>query len=334
MLGHLSALMVGFVLDLIIGDPPNFWHPVKAIGSLIFALTKVLRNVFPSTKQGQIAAGVLLVGVVIALPVVLLGGVFWLLIHYNLTVFAWLLEVIVCYQLLATKCLRSESMKVYDCLEKNDLPQARYALSMIVGRDTDNLGKKSVARAAVETVAENFNDGVFAPLFYMAIGGPIAGLVYKSVNTMDSMVGYKNDEFVYFGRAAALLDDVLNWPTARLAGMVMSASAYFSGLDAQRAWNIFLRDRLNHASPNSAHTEAACAGALHVRLGGSSTYRGVVKEKPFIGDALKEIEHEDIVRANRLMVTSSIGSLVVLVLVVGFIDLGVTAVNGLVLYVV
>ena len=210
-------------------------------------------------------------------------------------------ETVLSYQLLAAKSLRVESGKVYQALKAGDLPAARRAVSMIVGRDTDRLDEAGVAKAAVETVAENASDGVIAPLLFLAIGGAPLGMAYKAVNTMDSMVGYKNDKYLYFGRAAARLDDVLNLIPARVAGVLMCLGAAASGYDGRNAWRIFRRDRKNHKSPNSAHTEAACAGALQLQLVGPSYYFGKLVDKPTIGDDQRPVEPLDILRAGRIL---------------------------------
>ena len=304
MIPHLSALALGFCLDLLLGDPHWAPHPVRLIGWLIAALEKALRRIFPDTKNGLLTAGVFLVILVLGLS----AGCTVLLLWLCTLVSPWLafaVEVILSYQLLAARALRDESMKVCRCLEAGDLPGGRHAVSMIVGRDTDRLDETGVARAAVETVAENASDGVIAPLIFLAIGGAPLGMLYKAANTMDSMVGYKNDRYLYFGRCAARLDDVLNFIPARLAGALMCLAAPFAGLDEKDAWRIFLRDRKNHKSPNSAHTEAAAAGALHVQLAGPNYYFGKLVETPTIGDDLRAVEPTDIRRVNRLMLAAS-----------------------------
>lgn len=306
---RLFALLLGFLLDLLLGDPRWLPHPIRAIGALIAALEKVLRKIFPKNRSGQLAGGVALV----ILVLVLSGGftllVLWLCGKVGLWL-QFLAETILCFQLLATRSLKGESMKVYKALKAGDLEGARYAVSMIVGRDTQCLDEAGVARAAVETVAENASDGVIAPLIFLAIGGAPLGMVYKAVNTMDSMVGYKNDQYLWFGRCAARLDDVVNFIPARLAGLLMCLGAGFSGFDAPNALRIFRRDRKNHKSPNSAHTEAAAAGALHIQLGGSNYYFGKLVEKPTIGDADHPVEPLDIVRVNRLMYATAFLALV------------------------
>lgn len=296
----LVALAVGFILDLVIGDPIGWPHLILGYGRLISFLERILRGVFPKTERGEFTAGVFLV--VIMCAVSLGGGVGILVLCH--TVHPYLraaAESLMVWQCLSLRSLRVAALTVYKPLTENNLPAARLAVAEIVGRDTANLDERSVARAAVETVAENTSDGIIAPLLFMAIGGGAAGLLYKAVNTMDSMVGYKNEKYLFFGRAAAKLDDAVNFIPARLAGVFMALAAFFAGLDGKNAWRIFKRDRLNHKSPNSAHTEAACAGALHVRLGGDSYYFGRLVRKPTIGDDGRLIEPEDIKRANRLL---------------------------------
>ena len=221
------------------------------------------------------------------------------------------LETFFCYQMLATRSLKDESMRVYRELEKKDLPKARYAVSMIVGRDTAELTEEGVTKATVETIAENTSDGIIAPLFYMAIGGPALMFLYKGINTMDSMVGYKNEKYLNFGRYAAKLDDIANYIPARISAWLMIAGAYMAGMDGKNAKKIFKRDRYKHASPNSAQTEAVMAGALDIQLAGNAYYFGKLYEKPAIGDRLREVEDRDICRANRLLyISAALGTFV------------------------
>lgn len=294
------ALLLGVFLDLLIGDPHCFYHPIRLVGNLISVTEKGLRAIFPKTGQGEKTAGVFLSVIVCSVTAGAVAAVLYLAgkIHpyLHLAVMA-----LFCYWMLAAKSLKDESMKVYRELKKEDLKAARRAVSMIVGRDTDQLTAEGVTKAAVETVAENASDGVMAPLLYLAVGGPVLGAFYKAVNTMDSMVGYKNEKYLYFGRFAARVDDVLNYIPARLSALFMVAAAGLTGLSAKNAWKIFKRDRYNHASPNSAQTEAAMAGALGVQLAGDAWYFGTLYKKKTIGDALRPVECEDIRRANRLM---------------------------------
>ncbi len=300
----LAALLTGYVLDLIFGDPRQIYHPIRIIGNLIAVLEKGIRKVFPKTSRGELAGGTVLVVLVVlictAVPAALLGLAAW--IHPAVY---WLLASFWCWQILATKSLKTESMKVYAPLKEGDLPAARRAVAMIVGRDTERLTEEGVAKAAVETVAENTSDGIVAPLIFLALGGPALGFFYKAVNTMDSMVGYKNERYLYFGRTAARLDDVLNFLPSRISAWLMILAAAFLGMDGKNAKRIYLRDRRNHASPNSAQTEAVMAGALRVQLAGDAWYFGELYKKPTIGDPFRAVEPEDIVRANRLMYLTS-----------------------------
>ena len=309
------ALAAGFILDLMIGDPRWLYHPVCLIGNLIAFLEKILRKIFPKTDKGELAAGI----VEVILVCLLSGGIPFLILHILYGISVWVgfaLETFWCYQLLATKSLKTESMKVYDRLKNGTLDEARYAVSMIVGRDTSVLDTAGITRAAVETVAENTSDGVIAPFLFMAIFGPVGGTFYKAVNTMDSMIGYTNDKYILFGRTAAKLDDVLNFIPARISGCLLTLAAYLlPGADGKNAWRIFLRDRRKHASPNSAHGEAACAGALHLRLAGDAWYFGVLHKKQFIGDNDREIVPEDIWKASLLMFLAE-GILMVVLLMI------------------
>jgi adenosylcobinamide-phosphate synthase len=307
---HLIALMLGFILDSIFGDPRWLYHPICAIGNLIAFLEKKIRKIFPQNERGQFAGGCLEVILVCLLSLGIPFGILWGV--YSLSPVAGLvLETFWCYQLLAAKSLKTESMRVYKALKHGTLADARTAVSMIVGRDTSELTEEGVIKAAVETIAENTSDGVIAPMFYMAIGGAPLMFLYKGINTMDSMLGYKNEKYLYFGRCAAKLDDAANFVPARLSGWLMSAASCFAGLSVKNAFYIFRRDRKNHASPNSAQTESVMAGALGVQLAGNACYFGKIYEKPFIGDSLRPIESEDIKRANRLMYATGILGLAV-----------------------
>ena len=306
----LPALVIGFVLDLLIGDPRWLYHPICVIGNLIAVLEKAIRKIFPKNHGGELTGGFLIVVLVCLFS----GGVPLLVLYYlyrYLPVAGFVLEVFWCYQLLATRSLKDESMKVYDRLKNGTLEEARYAVSMIVGRDTSELTETGVTKAAVETVAENASDGVIAPMLYMAVGGVPLMFLYKGINTMDSMLGYKNDKYLYFGRIAAKLDDVANYIPARISGWLMVAGTVFTGMDVKNAAKIYKRDRRNHASPSSAQTEAAMAGALDVQLAGNAYYFGKLYEKPTIGDPIRPVEPEDIKRANRLMYAASILGVVV-----------------------
>ena len=302
---HIIALFGGFLLDLLVGDPHWMPHPIRLIGSVIAKCSKWNRA---ELKKGeQFWRGMAMTILVVCLTAVVAAAI--LVAGYWLHPFAGcIIEGIMTYQILATKCLKVESMKVYKALKKDDLEGASYAVSMIVGRDTQVLDATGVAKAAVETVAENTSDGVIAPLIYLAIGGPILGFMYKAINTMDSMVGYKNDKYMYFGRCAAKLDDVVNYIPARISALLMIAVSFLPGkaYDGKGAWRIWRRDRRKHASPNSAQTEAVCAGSLGVQLAGDASYFGKIVKKPTIGDAHRPVEYEDIKRANGLLYRTAI----------------------------
>lgn len=297
MLMSLAACAAGLLLDLLFGDPVWLYHPVRLIGNWISWAERQLRKVCGSHLMA--AGGVLWVMTALMaflIPFALLALAGWL--HPALR---FLLETFWCFQILAARSLSSESRKVYEKLKESDLPGARRAVSMIVGRDTEKLTEEGVTKAAVETVAENTSDGVTAPLIYMMIGGAPLGFLYKAVNTMDSMLGYKNDRYLYFGRIPAKMDDIFNYIPARITGLLMTAAAFLTGLDGKNAWKIYRRDRRKHASPNAAQTESVCAGALGVQLAGDAVYFGKVYKKEFIGNALRRIEPEDILRTRRLM---------------------------------
>ena len=314
MKASLLALLIGFVIDLILGDPRGWPHPVIWIGKLISFLEKRFRKAFPKTVGGERAAGaciwIVTAGVSLLLPL--------LVLRLCGRVSPWLrlaLESIMCWQILATKSLRDESMKVYKALKTGDLAASRYAVSMIVGRDTERLDEAGVTRAAVETVAENTSDGIVAPLIFMALGGAPLGFFYKAVNTMDSMLGYVEEPYKNVGLVPAKLDDVFNWIPARVSALLMLLGGGLLGFDMKNGWRIFRRDRYKHASPNSAQTESVCAGLLGLRLAGDAWYHGVLHKKEYIGDELRPIEHEDIPRACRLLYATAVLALVLALLV-------------------
>ena len=298
---HSMALIAGCILDWLMGDPYWLFHPVRFMGNMISALEARLRRLFP---EHLLLAGGVLAGFMCLfwtlIPVLGFLGIYRGLLSFGIQrhwiyICLFVLESFFCGQLLAARSLQTESMKVCSALKEGDIEKARKAVSMIVGRDTAVLDRDGIARAAVETVAENTSDGVIAPFFFMAVFGPAGGFFYKAVNTMDSMVGYRNETYLLFGRAAAKLDDAVNWLPARLSGMLLTAAAWLlPGMDGKNAWRIFKRDRFNHASPNSAQGEAACAGALHLRLAGDAWYFGTLYKKPYIGDDDRPIRPDDI----------------------------------------
>ena len=271
------AIVAGFVLDLIFGDPRWLYHPVRLIGHLISGTERIIRNCLPANKTGERIGGGILVLVVVTVstgvPAVILSVAYKYFWQLGLA-----LESFWCYQILATKSLKVESDRVYIALKDKGLEAGRKAVSMIVGRDTQNLTEEGVTKAAVETVAENTSDGILAP-----------------------MVGYKNDRYQWFGTAAAKLDDVVNFIPARVSAVLMIAASYLTGMDGKNAARIFRRDRFNHKSPNSAQTEAVMAGALDVQLAGDAWYFGKLHKKPTIGDPVREMELLDIRRSHKLL---------------------------------
>lgn len=299
------AALCGFVIDLLLGDPAWMPHPVVFMGRCISALEKSLRRIFPKTPKGELAGGVILAAVLPLGTLAFTGLCVWGLglVH---PVLGFALQALWCWQALAAKGLRQESENVRRALDTGTLDDARKAVSRIVGRDTAALSREGVIRAAVETVAENFSDGVAAPLFYMLLGGAPLALCYKAINTMDSMVGYKNEKYLHFGRAAARLDDAANYLPSRLAALFWIGAAVLTGANGRQAWRIWRRDRRNHASPNSAQTESACAGALGVQLAGPAYYFGEYYDKPTIGDATRPVEPRDILRANRMLYVAAV----------------------------
>ena len=304
----LCVCLIGMILDWIFGDPVWLYHPVRMIGKWISFLEKILRK-FAGDQEGNekkllIAGGILWILVILASAAVPMGILY--LAEKISPCAAFVLECFWCYQLLAARSLGKESKKVYKKLMQDDLLGARLAVSMIVGRDTEQLTVEGVTKAAVETVAENTNDGVIAPLIYMLIGGPILGFVYKAVNTMDSMLGYKNEKYLYFGRVAAKMDDVAGFIPARISALLMILASCLLGMDGKNALWIWKRDRRKHASPNAAQTEAVCAGALQVQLAGDAWYFGKKHEKDTIGDPIRNIEPKDILRSEKLMIGTEV----------------------------
>jgi len=310
----LYALIIGFIIDLIIGDPHGFPHPVVLMGKLISFLDKELRRIFPKTEVGEKIAGGILWVIVAALSAAVPGAILYLCFQISPWLFLFA-ESVMCWQILAVKSLGSETKKVYDALETGDIGKARFAVSMIVGRDTENLDDAAVTRAAIETVAENTSDGIVAPLFYLALGGVPLGFFYKAVNTMDSMLGYVEIPYKNIGMIPAKMDDVMNFLPSRLSAFLMLAAGRLMKLDVKNGWKIFCRDRYHHASPNSAQTESVCAGLLGLRLAGDAWYHGVLHRKPYIGDPIRPVEHRDILLVCRLMLVTSILAMVIACLV-------------------
>ncbi len=306
------SVLLGFLLDLIFADPEQLPHPVVIIGRGISFLEGSLRRVFPDTPIGRRAGGAVMAVLIPAATFLVTAGLCAAAWFVHPIAF-FLLHTLWCWQAPAIRGLANEARNVYRCLTRNPaggnvtrLEAARKAVARIVGRDTQALDEAGVTRAAVETVAENYSDGVIAPYFYMMIGGAPLALTYKSINTMDSMVGYKNERYIDFGRVPAHLDDVAGFIPARLGALIWILAAGMTGGNMKNAWRIWRRDNRNHASPNSAQTESACAGALGVQLAGPAYYFGEFYDKPTIGDALRPIVPEDILRTNRMLYAASL----------------------------
>lgn len=303
----LVAAILGFCLDLILGDPQGIIHPVRLIGMMISKGEEFIRKCIP--KKEFLSGSILAVFVV---SVSFLVPYFTLKILREINVYLKVLvEAFFIYQIMSTKSLKVESMRVYKYLEKKDIQNSRKYLSWIVGRDTERLNEVQITKAAVETVAENTSDGVIAPLFYIMIGGAPLGFFYKAVNTLDSMIGYKNDKYMYFGRFAARLDDVVNFIPAIAASYIMIFASFILNLDYKNAFRIYRRDRYNSSSPNCAKTESVTAGALQVQLLGDAYYFGKLVKKKTIGDDIRLIQIQDIISVNKLMYTTAITSLVI-----------------------
>lgn len=302
---HIVAFSLGILLDLLIGDPYNLPHPVRWIGSLIGFFRKRFLEKRIESMHRDAKVETFLGFITVVLTVLITAFLTGIVVIFS---FMWnpflgiLVEAILTCYCLAAKSLQKESMKVYIALNNPELDKARYAVSMIVGRDTDALDETGIIKATVETIAENTSDGIIAPLFYLFLGGPILGMAYKAVNTMDSMIGYHSDKYEYFGKCAAKLDDIVNFIPARLSAYAMILVAFISkSFNGKEALRIYKRDRFNHKSPNSAQTESVCAGALGIKLAGDASYFGKIVKKPYIGDDNRDIERNDIRKAIKLM---------------------------------
>ncbi|MBQ9346150.1 MAG: cobalamin biosynthesis protein CobD [Oscillibacter sp.] len=301
---RLWAMLCGFALDLFLGDPDWAPHPVVFMGRCIERMETFLRAKLPRTERGELLGGAVLAAV-LPLGTLAVCGAACALAGAVHPFFRFLLETLWCWQALAVRGLAEAGREVYKALVLRDLPGARKTVARIVGRDTVNLDEEGVARAAVESVAENFSDGVAAPLRWFLLGGAPWAMAYKAVNTMDSMVGYRTPRYLYFGRTAAHLDDDVNLIPSRMAALCWIAASALTGQDYQGAWRIWRRDQNRHPSPNAGQTEAACAGALGIQLGGGSQYFGVWHIRPTLGDDLRPIEPEDIARAVHTMLAAS-----------------------------
>ena len=301
----LYAMLIGFALDLLFGDPAWLPHPVVWMGRFITGYERRVRPLFPKTPRGELWCGVLLAVSLPLLTFAIARGV--CLLARRLHPAAELaVQSFWCAQALAARGLAAESGRVYEALRRGDLPGARKAVSRIVGRETERLDAEGVIKAATETVAENFCDGVAAPLLYMTLGGAPLALAFKAVSTMDSMVGYKTERYLYFGRAAARFDDAANYLPARISALFWIAAAALTGHDARGAFRVWRRDARKTSSPNAGQTESACAGSLGVQLSGPAWYFGTLYEKAPLGDASRPCVPEDILRANRMMLCASV----------------------------
>lgn len=297
--------MAAFFLDTVLGDPQTRWHPVAVLGRLIAFLEKLLYPLRGSDAQ-KFAMGSLLTLLVLCISYAFADGL--LLAARQLPV-AWgadVVSVILLYFCISPRMLAKAGQDIYALLVKGDIAAAREHVGYIVGRDTAELDEADAARAAIETVAENTVDGVIAPLFFFALGGAPLAVLYRAANTMDSMLGYKNDRYLYFGRMAARVDDVLNFVPARMTGILFVMAAFLLGYDGRNALNILVRDAAGHPSPNGGHAEAPVAGALHIRLGGVNYYFGERHFRAYMGDAHMEITAKHILGAIRLMYTVTV----------------------------
>ncbi|WP_073025008.1 adenosylcobinamide-phosphate synthase CbiB [Lutispora thermophila] len=301
-------IWIANIMDLIFGDPYNMPHPVRVIGSYISWFEKIIRKICRSDSALKIA------GIILTISTVAIGyGTIYFILKFSMRIGLWLnfmLSVIFMYYCIAGKCLQKEAYKIMSVLFQDNLPEARKLLSYIVGRDTGRLDEEGIARGLIETVSENTSDGIIAPLFYMFIGGPPLAMAYKAINTLDSMVGYKNDKYKDFGWASAKLDDIANYIPARLTAIFMVASAFILGKDYKNSFRIVLRDGRKHLSPNSGYPEAAVAGALGIMLGGANYYFGKLVVKPTIGDKSKVIEAKDIKHTVKIMYVSWLMALI------------------------
>ena len=305
------VLVLGFIIDLILGDPSHLPHPIVLIGKLISALEKGIRDIFPKSKEGERIGGLLLAVLVPGISFFLPFFILRIAGHFSYPL-KLALEVLWCWQILAARTLAREGKMVFEKVMSSDLAAARKQVGRIVGRDTAELSMKGVIKACVETIAESTSDGVIAPMFFMAIGGIPLGFLYKAVNTLDSMVGYKNERYRYFGTCSARLDDILNFIPARITAILMILVSAPLGFDYKSAFKVWKRDRLKHLSPNSGNPEAVVAGALGIALGGDAFYFGELHRKAVLGDDKKSPEAEDINRAIKLMYGSSVLCLIIL----------------------
>lgn len=300
----MTDIIIGYVLDLIFGDPYWFPHPVRFIGKFIIFFERQIRR-FAHSKVSEKIGGFILAGATVTVSYLVVWFLLKLSSSINESLFH-IVNIVLIYTTLATRSLGDEAMKVYRYIIDGDLTNARKALSYIVGRDTDKLDVQGICRAVVETVAENTSDGIIAPLFYLFLGGTPISIVYKAINTLDSMVGYKNERYINLGMASARLDDIANYIPARITALLIVIASLIVRLNPKRSLFIMIRDGRNNPSPNSGYPEASMAGALGIQLGGLSSYGGKIVEKPYIGDPINTITPEHIVLSVRIMYVTSL----------------------------
>lgn len=309
---NILSIYIGYTIDLIIGDPYSFPHPVIYIGKLIKSVENIIRKIFQDEKYLKLA-GFILWFITVGITYLITYLIIRISKFSNITFL--IANSFIIYTTLATKCLKDEAVKIYNVLKSGDIQESRKQLSYIVGRDTSNLNEAEIIRATVETVAENTVDGIISPMFYAFIGGAPLAMAYKAVNTLDSMVGYKNDKYINLGFASAKIDDIANYIPARVCVIFMTLASFILRFDYKKCFKIAIRDRKNHKSPNCAYSEGAVAGSLGIQLGGTNVYFGKAVYKPTIGDKDREIEIEDIKKTNKIMYVSSISSLIIFTLI-------------------
>ncbi|MCC0641407.1 MULTISPECIES: adenosylcobinamide-phosphate synthase CbiB [unclassified Clostridioides] len=309
---NILSIYIGYITDLIVGDPYSFPHPVRSIGKLINLIQGIIRKASKNEKQLKIGGFILwfvTVGITYLATYVIVK-----LCSFNVLL-STVVNGFIIYTTLATKCLKDEAVKIYDVLKTGDIEKSRIQLSYIVGRDTTNLSEPEIIRATVETVAENTVDGIISPMLYAFIGGAPLAMAYKAINTLDSTVGYKNEKYKDIGFASAKIDDIANYIPARISVILMTVGSFFLGYNYKNCFKISIRDRKNHKSPNCAFSEGAVSGALGIQLGGTNVYFGKKVDKPTIGDKIREIDIEDIIKTNKIMYASSLTSILVFTLV-------------------
>jgi adenosylcobinamide-phosphate synthase len=308
-------ILLAFIMDLLIGDPKGYPHPVRIIGFSAKRLEEHTRNIF----SNQVTAGAVTTAAVVCGTYSFVWTLLWGLqsIHPTAETAGSIFLIYTCF---SVRCLYDESRPVFNNLETGRIDLARISLARIVGRDTANLNKKQISRATVETIAESTVDGIIAPLFYACLGGAPLALAYKAVNTLDSMFGYKNETYIHFGKVSARLDDAANWLPARMGGLLMAAGATLCGFNGKRSWKTVKRDGANHLSPNAGIPEAAMAGALGIQLGGPSFYSKQQVEKPFIGNPENDIHSTDIIHSHKIMLVSALLSLIIFTFFRSFIE--------------